>query len=183
VLSLKNRWELLCTDKIIRILIGDNADCQSEGYRLGLPYLRGQDICSLATRFGFPIVYKEDELGCSSRCEMFKAFLLNIIKREIVSNVLAYIFSMTQFDYLTELGDRNTIQEAYDKAKKWALDAINANLFLGKHELKVVNEKFYLVEFQKDIQIEAPVFNIVNMEYIHNLRTRCTEDLSNGNYD
>lgn len=183
MLSLKNRWELLCTDKIIRILIGDNADCQSEGYRLGLPYLRGQDICSLATRFGFPIVYKEDELGCSSRCEMFKAFLLNIIKREMVSNVLAYMFSMTQFDYLTELGDRNTIQEAYDKAKKWALDAINANLFLGKHELKVVNEKFYLVEFQKDIQIEAPVFNIVNMEYIHSLRTRCTEDLSNGNYD
>ena len=38
---MKNRWELLCTDKIIRILIGDNADCQSEGYRLGLPYLRG----------------------------------------------------------------------------------------------------------------------------------------------
>ena len=131
---MKNRWELLCTDKIIRILIGDNADCQSEGYRLGLPYLRGQDICSLATRFGFPIVYKEDELGCSSRCEMFKAFLLNIIKREMVSNVLAYMFSMTQFDYLTELGDRNTIQEAYDNAKKWALDAINANLFLGKHE-------------------------------------------------
>ncbi len=90
---MKNRWELLCTDKIIRILIGDNADCQSEGYRLGLPYLRGQDICSLATRFGFPIVYKEDELGCSSRCEMFKAFLLNIIKREMVSNVLAYMFS------------------------------------------------------------------------------------------
>ena len=183
MLSLKNRWELLCTDKIIRILIGDNADCQSEGYRLGLPYLRGQDICSLATRFGFPIVYKEDELGCSSRCEMFKAFLLNIIKREIVSNVLAYIFSMTQFDYLTELGDRNTIQEAYDKAKKWALDAINANLFLGKHELKAVNEKYYLVEFQKDIQIEAPVFYIVNMEYIHSLRKRCTEDLSNGNYE
>ncbi|MEY8482034.1 hypothetical protein AALD74_09300 [Lachnospiraceae bacterium 48-21] len=127
-----------------------HADCQSEGYRLGLPYLRGQDICSLATRFGFPIVYKEDELGCSFRCEMFKAFLLNIIKREMVSNVLAYMFSI---------------------------------LFLGKHELKVVNEKFYLVEFQKDIQIEAPVFNIVNMEYIHSLRTRCTEDLSNGNYD
>ena len=105
-----------------------HADCQSEGYRLGLPYLRGQDICSLATRFGFPIVYK----------------------REMVSNVLAYMFSI---------------------------------LFLGKHELKVVNEKFYLVEFQKDIQIEAPVFNIVNMEYIHSLRTRCTEDLSNGNYD
>ncbi len=63
------------------------------------------------------------------------------------------------------------------------MDAINENLFLGKHELKAVNEKFYLVEFQKDIQIEAPVFNIVNMEYTHNLRTRCTEDLSNGNYD
>ena len=114
---------------------------------------------------------------------MFKAFLLNIIKRERVSNVLAYMFSMTQFDYLTELGDRNTIQEAYDKAKKWILDAINANLFLGKHELKAVNEKYYLVEFQKDIQIEAPVFYIVNMEYIHSLRKRCTEDLSNGNYE
>lgn len=114
---------------------------------------------------------------------MFKAFLLNIIKRQMVSNVLAYMFSMTQFDYLTELGDRNTIQEAYGKAKKWTLDAINANLFLGKHELKAVNEKSYLVEFQKDIQIEAPVFYIVNMEYIHSLRKRCTEDLSNGNYE
>lgn len=31
--------------------------------------------------------------------------------------------------------------------------------------------------------IEAPVFYIVNMEYIHSLRKRCTEDLSNGNYE
>ena len=106
-----------------------------------------------------------------------------MIKREMVSNVLAYMFSMTQFDYLTELGDRDSIQKAYNKAYIWALDAINANLFLGKHELKVVNEKFYLVEFQKNIQIEAPIFSIVNMEYIHSLRTRCTDDLSNGNYD
>ena len=33
-----------------------------------MPYLRGQDICSLATRFGFPIVNKEDDLGCKSKC-------------------------------------------------------------------------------------------------------------------
>lgn len=180
---MKSKWELLCTEKIIRILIGDNADCVSEKYRLGLPYLRGQDICSLATKFGFPIVYKEDELGCKSRCEMFKAFLLNLIQRDMVSKVLVYMFSMTQFDYLTELGDRESIQVAYKKACDWALEAINANLFLGKHELKVVNEYFYLVEFQKDIQIEAPVFNIVDMEYIHSLRVRCVDDLTNGNYD
>lgn len=182
-IKMKNKWELLCTDKIIRILIGDNADCASEEYRLGLPYLSGQDICSLATKFGFPIIYKEDELGCKSRCQMFKAFLLNMIKREMVSNILAHIFSMTQFEDLTKLGDRNSIQIAYEKASNWALDAINASLFLGKHELRIVNKKFYLIELQENIQLEAPTFNIVDMEYIHNLRVRCTEDLSNGNYD
>lgn len=180
---MKSKWELLCTEKIIRILIGDNADCASEDYRLGMPYLKGQEICALATRFGFPIVYKEDELGCKSRYEMFKAFLLNSIKRDMVQNVLAYMFSMTQFDYLTELGDRKHIQEAYDKATSWAIDNINANLFLGKHELKYINGKFYISEFQNDIQIEIPVFNIIDMEYIHSLKTRCGEDLANGNYD
>lgn len=49
--------------------------------------------------------------------------------------------------------------------------------------MKVVNGNFYIVEFQKNVQIEAPIFNIIDMEYIHNLRVRCVEDLTNGNYD
>lgn len=51
---MKSEWELLSAEEIIRILIGDNADCVFEEFRLSLLYLRGQDICSLATKFGFP---------------------------------------------------------------------------------------------------------------------------------
>lgn len=180
---MQNKFELLCTEKIIRILIGDNADDDSEVYRLGMPYLRGQDICSLATQFGFAIVYKEGDLGWKSRLDMFKAFLLDSIKRNTVSNVLAHMFSLERFNYLTDLENSKQIQEAHKKAISWTLEKINANLFLGQHELKCVNGKFLIAALQNGRQVEAPTINFINMDYIHGLTERCKKDLSNGDYD
>lgn len=171
-------FSLLINRKTIDILIGDTTVYSD--YRL--PYLKGSDLCDLSTRFGLSRTYSWGG-GSLSRWEYMRDLLKFLNKQDRVSELLAYLFDFSRFTQLTDLGNVEEIEKAYNGIVDGAIKAINTQLLLSKMELRVINKAFVLVNHGKDVLIKAPIIKVVTYQYIRELPNRIIEDLKNKSYD
>ena len=92
---------LLRTKEIIAILDGDtewgkiSSSATGESIRVAMPYLSGRDICAVANKFGYPMIYEKDGEKFS-RWEYFDNLLEYCINQKKVSTkpnriVLSYV--------------------------------------------------------------------------------------------
>lgn len=85
-----DKFELLCDRDILAILDGDTKfgaiPLEEREQEVSMPYLSGNDICNIATKFGCPLAYG----GMKSRREYLKDLITFCIKNERVSALLSY---------------------------------------------------------------------------------------------
>lgn len=85
-----DKFELLCDRDILAILDGDTKfgaiPLEEREQEVSMPYLSGNDICNIATKFGCPLAYG----GMKSRWEYLEELITFCIKNERVSDLLSY---------------------------------------------------------------------------------------------
>lgn len=155
----------------------------------GLPYLTGSDLGSYCAQFGVT-----DGIG-GSRWTYVAALLQYAIENNRCDELLNYMFDLSHFkdlrvrkndDIFDDKPRIETLEEAEDVHKRIvdaAIDHINELISLTRHELKLINGHFYVVEAGKKPIIITQQLDKFSSDYVAGLRDRCKEDLINGNYD
>jgi len=188
----KRDFQLLRNKEIIAILDGDRSfgeyknsnDAFRSVYniRIAMPYLSGQDICTLSTLFGLPATYPSSG-GALSRWQYFDNLLVFCINKSKISNLLVYLFAKDKFErYLRDLGP-NAMDKAYETIIQKILEEINILLHIGGNELCLVGEKYYLKKIDLDISVATPAVKVIDRAYIKDLSKRASIDIDEGNYD
>lgn len=174
---MKNSFELLIRKDIIQILDGDEklGDETDETFRM--PYLKGTDLCQLSEIFGL-----HQEYG-ASRWTYLDNLLRYLVDRERCDELLCYMFDLERFYQLEGLGNSEEVIKKHQEICRAAINKINAKLILGRHELQYVGGHFYITETGKQVQVESPKIQVINVPYIQGLSERCKDDFAAGNYD
>ena len=168
---LNNSFELLRTKDILTILDGDAVfeDIQLQDgslVKISLPYLSGPDLCSISTQFGLPVTYSRSG-GNPSRWQYLDNLMEYCIKERKCPDLLAYIFSKTQFTPLLSSYTPEIIEEAYQRIVNGIIQHINGHLYFGGHELITQSGKFL----------------IRKIGYIISISTRAMDDVNQKNFD
>lgn len=188
----KRDFQLLRNKEIIAILDGDRSfgeyknsnDAFGSVYniRIAMPYLSGQDICTLSTLFGLPATYPSSG-GALSRWQYFDNLLAFCINKTKISNLLVYLFAKDKFEIsLRDLGP-NAIDKAYETIIQKILEQINICLEHSENELCLVGEKYFLKKIDLDISVATPAVKVIDRAYIKDLSKRASIDIDEGNYD
>ena len=174
---MKDLFNLLIRKDIIHILEGDEklGDISDETFRM--PYLKGTDLCQLSDMFGL-----HQEYG-ASRWTYLDNLLRYMVDRERCDELLCYMFALERFNQLEGLGDSAAVIKKHQGICKAAIDKINAKLILGRHELQYVGGHFYITETGKQVQVESPKIQVIDVPYIQGLPERCKADFASRNYD
>lgn len=185
-------FQLLRNKEIIAILDGERSfgeyknsnDAFGSVYniRIAMPYLSGQDICTLSTLFGLPATYPSSG-GAFSRWQYFSNLLEFCINKNEVSNLLVYLFAKDKFERsLRDLGP-NAMDKAYETIIQKILEEINSYLKYSGNELCLVGEIYYLKKIDLDISVATPAAKVIDRAYIKNLSEKASIDIDEGNYD
>ena len=173
-----NNFSLLNNRKIIDILIGDTKLFE----QYGLPYMSGPQLCELCTSFGLSKTYSWGG-GNGSRWTYMQSLLDFLNKQERVPELLSYLFNMTRFEDLNNLGDLDKVKDVYKHILSMALKQINSHLLIAKKELRIINNSFILSNIGEQSVIETPKVRVVTYQYIRELPERIKVDLNNKDYD
>ncbi|MDD5816367.1 MAG: abortive infection family protein [Bacteroidales bacterium] len=171
-------FSIIKTRPIIDILIGDTLVLGN----YSLPRMSGPNLCELCTQFGYSKSYT---WGASnlSRWMYMNELLEFLNKQDRVQDLLSFLFDLSRFDYLKELGDIDRINETHRNIVQSAIVAINKELLVAKKELRIVNSQFVICEIGGKVSIKTPKVNVVTQQYIRDLPDRIKEDLANKDYD
>ena len=173
-----NDYDLLKRREIIDILDGDIELGENESYRVAMPYLSGPKLVQLCNDFGLVTEY-----SAKSRW-MYLEDLLNYVNdNQRTDEFLQYMFNLDKFTELVKLGAPQDIEDAYKNIIDLALKKINSILYLGKHELQIIDGHFYVVESGTKPTIEKTNISIINIPYVQGLSKRCEKDFIERNYD
>ena len=159
-----------------------------KGHDYGLPYLTGSNLESYCAQFGV------HDVG-GSRWMYVESLLQYAIEDNRCDELFNYIFDLSHFKDLqvrrNEYSFDNapiitSLEEAEDVHKRIieaAVDHINELISLTRHELKIIDGHFYVVEIGRKPVIITHQLDKFSSDYVAGLRERCKEDLINGNYD
>ena len=159
-----------------------------KGHDYGLPYLTGSNLESYCAQFGV------HDVG-GSRWMYVESLLQYAIEDNRCDELFNYIFDLSHFKDLqvrrNEYSFDNapiitSLEEAEDVHKRIieaAVDHINELISLTRHELKIIDGHFYVVEIGRKPVILTHQLDKFSSDYVAGLRERCKEDLINGNYD
>lgn len=159
-----------------------------KGHDYGLPYLTASDLGSYCAQFGV------HDVG-GSRWTYVESLLQYAIENNRCDELLNFFFDLSHFkdlqvrrnNYFFDDTPRiNSLEEAEDIHKRIieaAVDHINELISLTRHELKMIDGHFYVVEVGRKPVIITHQLDKFSSDYVANLRERCKEDLVNGNYD
>ena len=173
-----NGYELLNRRDIIDILDGDTKLGDSESFIVKMPYLSGPNLVQLCNDFGLVTTY-----GSQSRWVYLNDLLSHVNNNHMTDELLRYMFNLDKFTDLLKLGSPQEIEEAYKSICDLAIKKINSILYLGKHELQLIDGHFYVVELGTKPTIDKTNISIINIPYVRELSNRCEKDFVEGNYD
>lgn len=173
-----DNYNLLRTKEIIAILDGDTVLYELNNRQMGMPYLSGPTICEISGRFGFP-----QEYSAYSRWQYFDELLIYLIKEDRVSDLISFLTSKDRFADLLRGFSREEIEVHYKEVIEKTLDKINASLYFGGHELKIVSGKYIVSKIGTTVEVSAPTVTVINRDYIKNLSERAMKDIEENNLD
>lgn len=178
---------LLRSKNIIAILDGDTKYDEyitSEGKQIlvSMPYLRGQDLCDISTRFGLPVSYEWGGVNLS-RWVYLDNLLEYCIEKKKCSDLLAYLFSKEQYRNRLEGLSKNEIEETYEYLVNTLIDKINGILCFGSNELAIVGSKFIIRKIGSKIEPQVPMIKMIDRQYIKDISNRAMLDVEQQNYD
>lgn len=176
-------YKLLKNKDIIAILDGDTNFGKYEFNDLSktdisLPYLSGSKICELSSRFGYPQTYSN-----MSRWQYFDDLLDNCISDDRCSDLLGYIFSISQFTEKLKGHSSEEIPKAHETIVTAVLNGINGLLFFGGNELARIGNQYVIKPLGSVVHISAPKIKTIDREYIKSISARALLDVEEKNYD
>lgn len=178
-----NKFELLCNRDILDILDGDTKfgviPLEEREQEISMPYLSGNDICSISNKFGYPVVYE----GMKSRWEYLKDLITFCIRSERVSDLLSYLFSKQRFSTKLSGLTSEHIENAYKTITNSVIEHINGELYFGGNELVLIAGTFAIREIGKTVSVEAPIIKIIDRSYISNLCERSLQAIETDDFD
>ncbi len=177
-----NDFELLKNKEILAILDGDTEFGTQDGIRISMPYLSGPDLCNLSTKFGY---HREYQWGSSnpSRWTILDDTIAHCIKRNSLSKLLSFIFSKENFQQSLKDVHISKIDYYYEYICATAISAINKVLYFSGKQFINVNGNFYIKDLEQELNIETPVIETIDRDYIRSLYERASKDIDDGNFD
>lgn len=183
-----NKFNLLRAKTVLDILDGDTnfgtveTDDKQNEIRVSMPYLKGERLCVISTKFGLPRTYSWNG-GAMSRWKYLDELLDYCIQKHKTSDLLAFLFSKEQFMEKLKNHKPETIENAYSKIVNTVIQQINGVLYFGGNELVKVGEAFVIRETGKNITVAVPNFTRIDREYITDLSARAMKDVDDENCD
>lgn len=184
-----NLFGLLRDRKIIEILDGDtklgefSKDTLIEPISISMPYLSGRDLCSISNRFGLPASYSWSS-SVKSRCVYLDELMEFCIKQDRMPDLLAYLFSKSQFKDKLRGYPADIADLAYDEIVHSILKEINDILFFSGNELTQKTGKFCIQKIGSNVTVNAPkIKEVIDRKYISQLSERALKNVDDGYYD
>lgn len=177
-----NQFDILRNKEIIQILDGDRIFGYYYDVQVSMPYLSGNNICSILLTFGYEEKYIQ---GCYhiSRWNMFDILLNHCIASNNIQDLLKYLFQKERFQKQFNELPTNEIQKCYSYIVQTVIENINRILYLNNKELIHYNGNFYIKGINKDARIETPTIGAIDRGYIRGLCERASKDIDDGNFD
>lgn len=137
-----------------------------------MPYLSGLMIKEISVRFSCSIQNYE----CPSRWKYMYLLMDKAIFSNVISKVIAYIFSKSE--YLAKEGSL----DLYDATVKMALERINGLLEFSGSKLKIKNDTAFIIDKQLSAVHDNNI-NRIDVNYIKELSERVFDDINRAEYD
>lgn len=183
----KSDFELLHNKKILLILNGDtnfgvfDSHRLDDGVSISMPYLSGPDLCEISNKFGLPVIYGEG--GIQSRWRYLDDLLVHCIQNGKVSDLLAFIFSKSQFADKLKGQTVEEIEHMYHQIKDIVITQINNILYFSDSKLVENGNTFLIRRVEDATKVATPNIKVVDRSYIKDLSNRAINDIADGNYD
>lgn len=180
-------FKLLQSKVILEILDGDRKFGEiapvdgGANIVISMPYMSGPTLCEISNKFGLPVTYNWG--GAKSRWEYLNDLLQHCITKNRTSELLAFLFSKSQFIEKLSGHSAATIDRAYKQIVSTIIEQINGALYFGGNELVVVGNRFLIRAINSKITIKTPTVEKIDREYIRNLSERAIKDISDNNFD
>lgn len=183
----KSKFELLRARNVIDILDGDinfgtlKIDGADSGIKISMPYLSGSDLRDISIRFGLT-----NFVDNQSRWKYLDNLLEYSIENKRENDLIAFLFSKTQFEQVVELQGKTPefIEYAHSQIVNEVINNINEYLKCSSNKLVVIGNLFVIRELESTIDVSAPSFEkTVDRSYIRNISERAMKDIIEGNYD
>ena len=184
----KSKFELLREKSILSILDGDvdfgilEIDGADSEIKISMPYLSGPTLCDISNRFGLPVTYGWNG-GAQSRWAYLDDLFAHCIQNKRESDLLAFLFSKSQFVDKLKGQKPEVIEYAYAEIVKAVIAQINGILYFGGNELVQVGKVFVIRKHGTTVKIDAPSVKAIDKSYITDLSDRAMKDVIDGNYD
>lgn len=168
--GLKNR-------DILDILIGDKLFEKIEDIDVSMPYLSGNDLCSISMTFGLE---QKERL---SRWQYLNNLIDYCIKEDKIQQLLNYLFAKDRFvNMLTNL-ESDDVKRLYNEIVNIIVKKISGILYFSDNEFVIVNKQFIIKPLNDVCKIEVPKIKKIDRKYIKELSERAFEDIEKSNYD
>ena len=177
-----NDFELLRNKEILAILDGDKDFGTYEGAKVSMPYLSGPTLCNISTMFGYAQEYVWGGYN-ASRWSILDDILATCIQNNTMQKLLKYLFNKENFQKQLKDVHASKINESYDYICQTILDEINKILFFSDKEIVKTNGLYYIKSIKQELNIETPVMEDIDRDYIKGLCERANKDIDDGNYD
>jgi len=179
---LVNDFELLRNKEIITIFDGDKVFGYYYSTQVSMPYMRNSDICNTLIMFGYD---QKFIMGCQSlsRWNVFDILLEHCIKTDNISKLLNYLFSKERFQRQFADLPLDEIDNCLKHIYNTVINNINNILYFSDKQLIRINGNFYIKGIAQEINIETPVMEVINRDYIKSLYERASKDIDENNFD
>lgn len=181
-------FDLLRDKKILSILDGDSEfgflkiEGKDSDIKISMPYLSGPTLCGISNHFGLPATYAWNG-GGQSRWAYLDDLMNYCIKNSRGSDLLAYLFSKSQFVDKLQGHTPEVIEYAHAQIVDIVIKQINGILYFGGNELSVVGNIFVIQKIGETVTVAATTLKQIDRTYITSLTERALKDVVDGNYD
>jgi hypothetical protein len=176
----KSPYELLRSKAILAILDGDTRFGEIDDVEISMPYLSGPIIVEFSQRFGLSATYGS---GAQSRWAYLDDLIVHCIANNMVSDLLAYLFSKQQFEEKLRGKTPKQIDDVFNHITNTVIEQINGALYFGGNKLVVSKNKFLIIPIGGTVEVAAPAVKNIDREYIKDISDRAMQDIVSKNYD
>ena len=173
-------WACLANKDVAKILEGDIAykiSVNNHEYELGIPYLKGSQICDIASQFGFKF-----SVNNNSRWEIFRDLIDVCAQKGVVDKLLSALFRRERFENISNLSvDKNEQDRIFNHLCQVVLEDINKHIIFSGKKLGKANKQFFLFPLEDNLIV--PENDINTSDYLRAIPERIKLDLNNEAFD
>ena len=177
-------YNILQSQDIIKILIGDQKREDKEvlenglAYELGMPYLSGAKIQSIASKFGFVAGLNH------SRWIQFKNLIGHCVSSNKIKELLDSLFCESHFCGKWPNISEKDFNILYEKAIDYVLNEINLNIKHSGMRLMYNGSSFVLNPYSKNkIEVPATIIKTSDTYYVYEKALQARDDIQNKKFD